>query len=97
MLASIAAWKLGVTSVAIVVGRTVFLHNTTKKQFLQDEQWVRHEVAHVLQYRTLGFFYFIAAYIRETYVNGYFNNRFEVEARSRENDENILSDIRFMI
>lgn len=95
-LARIAAWKLGAKSVAIVVGNTIYLHNATRNQFLKNKQWVRHEVAHVRQYKTLGIFYFIATYIKESCVNGYFNNRFEIEARLSESDGGILNGVRFL-
>jgi hypothetical protein len=94
-LARIAACKLKSSSVAMVVGRTIYLHNSSKKDFLNNERWVRHEVAHVKQYLQLGLLRFLALYLLETFNKGYENNRFEVEARQKEKDISILSEVHF--
>lgn len=95
-LARIAAYKLNSTSVAMVIGKTVHLHNSSKKEFLNDRCWVRHEVAHVKQCLELGLLRFLALYLVETFKKGYYNNRFEVDARQKEKDQLILSEIYFI-
>jgi hypothetical protein len=94
-LARIAAKRLQSNSMAMVVGRTIHLHNSTKEEFLRNKRWVRHEVAHVKQYQKWGFLKFIFFYLLETFNKGYENNRFEVDARQKERDVSILSEIHF--
>jgi hypothetical protein len=83
-IAKLAAAKLGSKRVAIVIGRTIHLHNTSKQDFLKDEKWVKHELCHVKQFKQNGFFTFIAKYLWESVKNGYNNNKYEVEAREAE-------------
>lgn len=83
-LAKIAAKKLGSHGVAMVLGKTIHLHNTTKAEFLQDEKWVKHELCHIQQFKEHGYFGFIIKYLWESFRKGYYNNRFEVEARKAE-------------
>ena len=83
-LAKIAAIKLGSKSVAMVLGKTIHLHNTTKANFLQDERWVKHELCHIKQFKDHGYVGFIIKYLWENKKKGYYNNRFEVEARKAE-------------
>lgn len=95
LLARMAAYKLNSDSVAMVIGKTIYLHNSTKADFLNNQTWVRHEVAHVKQYLALGLCRFLALYLIETFRKGYQNNRFEVEARQKENNFSILSEVYF--
>ena len=81
---------------AIVFGKTIYLHGVTRNQFLQQTPWVRHEVAHVLQYKRHGFLPFLFLYIVSWIKNGYYNNRFEVEARANENNTSILNSVIFV-
>lgn len=83
-LARLAAKKLGVDSVAMVLGKTIHLHNTSKTGFLKDERWVKHELCHVQQFKKHGYIGFIIKYTWESIRHGYYNNRFEVEARQAE-------------
>ena len=83
-VAWLAAWKLGVPNVAIVFGQTIFLHNCTTETFLANRAWVRHELKHVEQYSRFGFMGFIVRYIIESIQNGYYNNKYEREAREAE-------------
>ena len=85
-IARIAAWKLSASRVAIVVGRTIHLHNTTKEEFLKNKRWVKHEMCHIEQYRRLGLVRFIALYLWDSLLHGYRNNKFEIEARQAEKD-----------
>lgn len=83
-LAKIAAFKLGTRAVAMVLGKTIHLHNTTRAEFLRDEKWVKHELCHIKQFEEHGYFMFVVKYIWESIRKGYYNNRFEVEAREAE-------------
>ncbi len=80
-IARLAAKKLQTPNVAIVVGSTIHLYNVTKQQFLQDERWVKHETCHLRQFHQYGFFSFILMYLWESARKGYYNNKYEVEAR----------------
>lgn len=83
-LAKIASLKLGTKSVAMVLGKTIHLHNTTSESFLKDEKWVKHELCHIRQFKQHGYVGFISKYLWESIRKGYYNNRFEVEARKAE-------------
>jgi hypothetical protein len=93
--ARIAAKKLKANQVAIVFNNVIHLWGVSREAFLQNRSWTRHEVAHVYQYKKYGFVRFILLYLLESARNGYYNNRFEAEARNREEDLNILENIRF--
>ena len=83
-VAKIAAKKLRATSVAIVLGNTIHLYNTSKVEFLQNTRWVKHELCHVQQFNAHGYAGFIIKYLWESLKKGYYNNKFEVEARKAE-------------
>ena len=80
-IAKVAAAKLKADKVAIVLGNTINLYNVNKKEFLENEKWVRHEVCHVKQFQKYGYVNFIAKYLWESYKHGYYYNKYEVEAR----------------
>lgn len=92
-MAKIAARKLKEKKVAMVLGKTIHLHNTSKSEFLLNKRWLRHEIAHVKQYKKFGIIQFLFMYLMESFNNGYDNNRFEVEARIKERDLTILEGI----
>jgi len=81
-LAWLAARKLKVKSVAITIGQTVYLHNVSAETFKNDVKWLTHELEHVKQFRRYGFFNFIFRYLWESIRKGYYNNKFEIEARN---------------
>jgi hypothetical protein len=83
-MAWLAARKLGVPAVALTIGRTIHLHRTSKEVFLSDQRWVRHELAHVGQFRKYGFWRFIYLYLAESLKKGYYSNKYEIEAREAE-------------
>lgn len=83
-LARIASKKLHSQKVAMVLGKTIHLHNTTREEFLKDEKWVKHELCHLDQFRRHGYIGFTLMYLWESVRKGYYNNRFEVEARNAE-------------
>jgi hypothetical protein len=90
-IARLAAWKLKSEKVAIVIGKTIHLHNTARGEFLQNKQWVLHELKHVEQFKQHGFLSFIFFYLLESIRHGYINNKYEVEARAAETDEEFLT------
>ena len=83
-MAKIAAWKLRSSSVAFVLGNTIHLHNVSREDFLRNGRWVKHELRHIEQFREHGYFPFIWKYLVESIRNGYYKNKYEVEARSAE-------------
>ncbi|MEO8765909.1 MAG: DUF4157 domain-containing protein [Ginsengibacter sp.] len=85
-IAKLAAKKLGTKSVAIVIGGTIHLHNVTKQQFLQNERWVKHEVCHLKQFQKHGSSAFVVKYLWESFRHGYYENKYEKEARIAEEE-----------
>lgn len=83
-LAAIAAKKLQAASVAMVLGNTIHLYNTSQEEFLKNENWVKHELCHIEQFRQHGYISFIVKYLWESIRKGYYDNKFEVEARAAE-------------
>ena len=83
-LAALAAKKLKEKSVAMVLGNTIHLYNTSKENFLQNTKWVKHELCHIQQFRQHGYVVFIVKYLWESIRKGYYNNKFEVAARAAE-------------
>lgn len=83
-LAMLAASKLGSKNVAMVLGKTIHLHGATKQEFLNNRSWVKHELCHVQQFKKYGFVGFLFRYLIESIRHGYYNNKFEVEARMSE-------------
>ena len=86
-LAKIAAKKLRSSNVAMVLGKTIHLHNTTKEEFLKNKKWLKHEICHLRQFRRHGYIGFIIKYLWESIRRGYHNNKFEMEARAAEEVE----------
>lgn len=84
--AKIAAWKLDARSVALVLGETIHLHGVSRREFLDDEAWVKHECCHIRQFQQHGFFSFLLKYLWESIRNGYTNNKYEREARDAETE-----------
>jgi hypothetical protein len=85
-LAWLAAKKLNSPNVAFVLGNTIHLSGVSKHEFLSVECWVKHELKHVEQFRRYGMARFIILYLLESLRSGYFNNRFEAEARQAEKE-----------
>ena len=81
-LARVARLVLGNKgSVAMVLGQTVHLSGATRAEFLADPEWVAHEEVHLRQVRDLGLARFLYQYLIESARVGYYQNKFEVEAR----------------
>ena len=68
-------------NVAMVLGRSIHLSGVTRETFLKDEGWVAHELCHIRQFQEHGYLRFLWLYLRESMRVGYYNNKFEVEAR----------------
>lgn len=83
-LALLAAKKLKVKKVAMVIGKTIHLYNTSTEDFLNNQRWVKHELAHIEQYKKHGLLKFLFLYLWYSVKYGYYNNPFEVEAREAE-------------
>lgn len=93
IIAKCAAWKLKSGQVAIVFGSTIYLYGVSRERFLANTPWVRHEVCHIKQYREYGWWGFLARYVADWIRSGYYNNRFEQEARRAERDPSIMADV----
>lgn len=85
-LAKLATKRLGVSSVAMVLGKTICLWGVSKNEFLSNENWVKHELKHVEQYKRYGYFGFLVKYVWLSIRDGYENNPLEVEAREAEKE-----------
>lgn len=85
-IAKLAALKLGSSQVAIVLGKTIYLCNCSREEFIQNPKWLRHELCHIEQFKKYGFISFILKYLWESVRHGYYNNKYEVEARKAEDE-----------
>lgn len=83
-IAKQAARIMKAKQLAIVVGKTIHLHNTPEAEFLKNERWLKHEMVHLQQFQQYGFLRFIFMYLWESWKVGYWNNKYEVEAREAE-------------
>jgi hypothetical protein len=92
-IAKIAATKLQSENCAIVFLNTIYLHNISKKEIINNTELFRHEVMHIKQWKREGAFIFLFKYIKFTLQFGYYNNPLEIEARKAELDANILKEI----
>lgn len=69
-------------ALATAIGKTIHLHNITPEDFINNKTFLRHELQHIIQAQTTKGFR--AKYVIETIRRGYYNNRYEVEARAME-------------
>jgi hypothetical protein len=79
--ARIARLVLKSTNVAMVLGNRIHLSGVDKHTFLKDDGWLAHELCHIRQFKEHGFFRFLWLYLLESMRVGYYNNKYEVEAR----------------
>ena len=84
LCARIARVVLKSDNVAMVLGNAIHLSGVKKEAFLRNHSWVAHERCHLQQFQKYGFYRFLWLYTRESMKVGYFNNKFEVEARLAE-------------
>lgn len=94
-IAFLASQKLKTSTCAIVIGKTIYLHNCSKTQFISNLAWLRHELKHVEQYQKEGLLFFILKYITYSIRYGYDKNPFEIEARLAENEDILTSKYTF--
>lgn len=95
-VAKLAAARLKADHAAIVFGNTIHLHNIKREEFLTDKAWVCHELQHVKQYNRYGFTGFLFRYTMDWIRKGYYNNRFEAEARNAEQCIELLNGVEFI-
>ena len=81
LFARIARMVLRSKNVAMVLGKTIHLSGVDRDTFLKDEGWVAHELCHIRQFKEHGYLRFLWLYLRESMRVGYYNNKYEVEAR----------------
>jgi hypothetical protein len=79
--ARIARMVLKSSNVAMVLGKTIHLSGVRRESFLRDKGWVAHELCHIRQFQEHGYMRFLWLYLRESMRVGYYNNKYEVEAR----------------
>lgn len=91
LLAKWASKKLKSQKCALVIRRTIYLHGITYNEFIKNEQWLCHELFHVYQYQREGVIRFLIKYFYYTLRYGYYNNPLEKEARTQEQNKDILS------
>lgn len=84
LLAALAARKLKSQKMAMVIGKTIHLHGTSRPEFEKDTRWVKHELCHVRQFQEHGLIPFIIKYLYESFRHGYRNNKYELEANAAE-------------
>ena len=84
-LAKMAALKMKTNGVALVLGRTIHVYGVNPVSLLRDREWLAHELVHVKQYEKHGVIRFLCMYIWEWMKHGYWDNRYEREARQVEN------------
>jgi hypothetical protein len=85
--ARMASWVLRESPVAMVWSNTILLQGISEEFFYANKRWLRHELKHVEQFQRYGFYTFILLYLWESARKGYFNNKYEQEARQAEKDE----------
>lgn len=96
LFAKIGAWKLKESRVALTIGNHIFLYHVSRINFLKDATWVAHELAHVRQFKKYGRIRFLFLYLWESCRKGYYQNRWEIEARDQSKDLSILDSFCFI-
>lgn len=86
VIAYIASIILKEKKVAIVIGSTIYLHQIKKIDFLNSKKHFAHEMCHIKQFAEHGKIRFLFLYLIESIKNGYWNNKYEIEARNTENE-----------
>lgn len=95
-IAQIAARLIHSTNCAIVFRNTIYLHQITKQTILKDKRLLCHELTHVQQWHRYGLIRFPILYLWYSLQFGYEKNPFEKEARSNENNEEMLKKYRVL-
>jgi hypothetical protein len=89
-VARVAAAKLRSNKIAFTFGHTIYLFNTSKADFISDQNWVCHELMHVKQFEQYGLLPFLLKYLWESIRKGYYRNKYEAEARQAESNPDLL-------
>ncbi len=63
---------------AITVGNIIFV-SCSRKEFIEDKRWVKHEITHVNQYKRYGLIGFWKRYFAMLIIYGYNNHPMENE------------------
>lgn len=84
LAAAVVAYFLKGKKVALVIGSSIYLYGAKETELLESTAWFRHELMHVQQYKKEGTWYFLIKYGWESLRKGYWNNRYEIEARAAE-------------
>jgi hypothetical protein len=83
-LARLAALKMKAPAVALVLGKTIYLHGMSRHDLVSNPRMLRHELKHVEQYQRLGTARFVVLYLWNWLRVGYYHNPLEIEARQAE-------------
>lgn len=94
LLAKLGALKLREPNMAMTIGRTIHLYKVNKETFLNNKEWVCHELKHVEQFKRMGILSFLWRYFYYSIKFGYYNNPLEVEARMAEKDDLLIEKYR---
>jgi|GEM_PF-576163 len=94
-LAKMACKCIRQKDVALTLFKTIYLSHSTAGHFLANQRWVAHELAHVRQFMTYGKLRFLVMYLMESLRRGYYQNKWECEARAQEDKAEILQDFYF--
>ncbi|WP_240773246.1 hypothetical protein [Pontibacter sp. SGAir0037] len=81
LFARVARMVLKSSNVAMVLGNKIHLSGVNGETFLKHEQWVAHELCHIRQFKEHGYARFLWLYLLESMRKGYYQNKYEVEAR----------------
>src|SRR5690606_3729866 len=84
-LARLACIWMRSEAVALDWGRTIHLYGTEPGRLLANQKWLGHELGHINQCEVRGVTGFVCSYLWEWIKHGYYNNRYEVEAREISN------------
>jgi Domain of unknown function (DUF4157) len=94
-IAKCGAKCIKANNVALTIGNTIYLYNATVNDIIGNPIWLAHELVHVNQYQKLGIVKFVFLYLLECIAKGYYNNKFEIEARLLENNIEIIDEFRW--
>lgn len=84
-LAQLACRVMRSHAIALVWGRTIHLYGADPNHLLSNQNWLAHELVHVRQFESKGIVNFLYLYLRDWMKHGYYNNRYEIEARDASN------------
>ncbi len=66
---------------AITIGQTTY-YSAPEAEVRRDVSWMAHEDRHKWQWREEGFFRFLVMYLWYSYIFGYNENPYEMDARA---------------